>query len=37
MIIIDKNRGNCTSKGYVEYDITKKFIVEIIKEFENNR
>lgn len=34
MIILDKYRGNYTSEGFIEYDIAKEFIVNIIKGFE---
>ena len=35
MIISDVYRKNYTSKGFLEYEATMDFVIEIIKDFEN--
>lgn len=35
IIISDIGRGNCTSKGFLEYRIVIEFVIEIVREYEN--
>lgn len=35
IIISDMSRGHYSSMGFLEYNIVKKFVIEVVKEFEH--